>query len=68
MHFDAPLPLFFDLQTDPAQFHNLADDPTYAPHVLAYVQKMLSWRLYYADRTLTDYSASPQGLVDRRLA
>jgi hypothetical protein len=28
---------------------------------------MLTWRLHYADRTLTGYSASPAGLVDRRL-
>jgi hypothetical protein len=34
--------------------------------VLEYAQKMLSWRLHYADRTLTGYSASPEGLLDRR--
>lgn len=67
VHFDALPPLFFDLHADPGQFHNRADDPAYAPQVLAYAQKMLSWRLHYADRTLTGYSASPQGLVDRRV-
>jgi arylsulfatase A-like enzyme len=66
VHFDALPPLFFDLQADPGQFHNLAGDPAYAPRVLEYVQKMLSWRLHYADRTLTGYSASPEGLVDWR--
>jgi arylsulfatase A-like enzyme len=65
VHFDALPPLFFDLRADPGQFQNRADDPAYAPQVLAYAQKMLSWRLHYADRTLTGYSASPQGLVDR---
>jgi len=65
VHFDALPPLFFDLATDPGQFHNCATDPAYAPLVLEYAQKMLSWRLHYADRTLTGYSASPQGLVDR---
>lgn len=65
VHFDALPPLFFDLQADPGQFHNLADHPAYAANVLTYAQKMLSWRLHYADRTLTGYSASPQGLVDR---
>jgi arylsulfatase A-like enzyme len=68
VHFDALPPLFFDLQADPGQFHNRACDPAYAPRVLEYAQKMLSWRLHYADRTLTGYSASPEGLVDRRLA
>ena len=66
VHFDALPPLFFDLQADPGQFRNLANDPAYASQVLAYAQKMLTWRLHYADRTLTGYSASPEGLVDRR--
>lgn len=68
VHFDALPPLFFDLTADPGQFHNLADDPAYASRVLTYAQKMLSWRLQHADRTLTGYSASPTGLVDRRSA
>jgi arylsulfatase A-like enzyme len=68
VHFDALPPLFFDLTADPGQFHNLADDPAYTSRVLAYAQKMLSWRLQHADRTLTGYSASPSGLVDRRSA
>jgi arylsulfatase A-like enzyme len=29
---------------------------------------MLSWRLHHADRTLTGWSASPEGLVDRSAA
>jgi arylsulfatase A-like enzyme len=66
VHFDALPPLFFDLQADPGQFHNLAEHPDYASKVLAYAQKMLTWRLHYADRTLTGYSASPAGLVERR--
>jgi len=68
VHFDALPPLFFDLEADPGQFHNRAGDPAYASRVLEYAQKMLSWRLHYADRTLTGYSASPEGLVDRHLA
>ncbi len=66
VHFTALPPLFFDLVADPEQFHNRTNDPAYAPRVLEYAQKMLTWRLHYADRTLTSYSASPQGLVDRR--
>ncbi len=65
VHFDALPPLFFDLRADPGQFRNRADDPAYAARVLAYAQKMLTWRLHHADRTLTGYSASPEGLVDR---
>jgi len=66
VHFDALPPLFFDLEEDPGQFRNRADDPACAPRVLDYAQKMLSWRLRHADKTLTGYSASPQGLVSRR--
>lgn len=63
VHFDALPPLFFDLEADPNQFRNLADDPAYTREVLRYAQKMLSWRLHYAERTLTGYSSSPKGLL-----
>ena len=66
VHFAALPPLFFDLQEDPRQFHNLADEPAYAGVVRDYAQKALSWRLRHADRTLTGYRATPQGLEKRR--
>jgi arylsulfatase A-like enzyme len=63
VHFDSLPPLFFDLESDPHQFENRADDPAYAGHVLDYAQKMLSWRMRNSERTLTGYSASPNGLI-----
>ncbi len=63
VHFDALPPLFFDLKQDPHQYENRADDPTYTGRVLDYAQKMLSWRMRHAERTLTGYSASPDGLI-----
>ncbi|MBT5665203.1 MAG: alkaline phosphatase family protein [Rhodospirillaceae bacterium] len=66
VHFDALPPLFFDLENDPGQFNNVAEDPAYAARVLEYTQKMLNWRLHYAERTLTGYIATPDGLLDRR--
>jgi hypothetical protein len=57
--------LFFDLAEDPHQMRNVAGQAAYAPLVLAYAQKMLNWRLLHADRTLTGYAASPDGLVSR---
>ena len=68
VHFDALPPLFFDLEADPGQLRDLAGDPAHAARVLQYAQKMLSWRLHHADRTLTGGSASPEGLVDRSAA
>ena len=65
VHFDALPPLFFDLEEDPGQFRNRADDPACTGKVLDYAQKMLSWRMRHAERTLTGYSASPTGLVNR---
>ena len=65
VHFAALPPLFFDLEKDPNQFTNLADDPAYAALVRDYAQKALSWRLTHADRTLTHFRSSPRGLEER---
>ncbi|MFN4089814.1 MAG: phosphoric/sulfuric ester hydrolase PehA [Alphaproteobacteria bacterium] len=65
VHFAALPPLFFDLRDDPHQFVNLAAEPAYAGLVRDYAQKMLSWRIEYADRTLTGYRATPRGLEQR---
>ncbi len=65
VHFAALPPLFFDLRADPGQFENRAEDPAYATLVRRYAQKMLDWRLGFADRTLTGYRASPDGLQVR---
>ncbi len=42
VHFTALPALFFDLEEDPAELRNLADDPAYQGLVLEYAQKMLS--------------------------
>jgi arylsulfatase A-like enzyme len=65
VHFAALPPLLFDLEEDPKQLHNLAGDPAYAPVMLEYAQKMLSWRMENMERTLTGMSGSPDGLVVR---
>jgi len=53
VHFAALPPLFFDLERDPDQLTDRAGDPTYAPLILRYAQKMLSWRMANEERTLT---------------
>jgi arylsulfatase A-like enzyme len=59
-------PLFFDLDEDPMQLHNRAADPAAAPRVLEYAQRMLSWRMRHAERTLTGMKLTEHaGLVER---
>ena len=53
VHFEALPPLFFDLDKDPLQQENRAGDADYAPLVLRYAQKMLSWRMANDERVLT---------------
>ena len=65
VHFAALPPLFFDLAADPHQLHDRAADPAYAAKVRDYAQRALSWRLRHADRTLTDFRATPAGLEQR---
>src|ERR1700682_4195266 len=65
VHFAALPPLFFDLKDDPGQFVNRANDPAYAARQGEYAAKMLDWRLGFADRTLTGYCATPNGLEVR---
>jgi len=65
VHFTTLPPLLFDLEADPGQFTNLADSPDHAAIARDYAQKALSWRMFLADRTLTHYRASPNGLERR---
>lgn len=65
VHFAALPALLFDLDADPQQFRNLAEDPAHAAIVATYAQKALSLRLRHADRTLTHFRATPQGLEER---
>ncbi len=66
VHFTALPPLFFDLQQDPQEFVNLADDPDYHSLLLEYAQKMLSWRMKHTDRGLTETLLTAQGPVTNR--
>ena len=65
VHFAGLPPLFFDLRTDPHEFHNLASDRIYAPLVLEYAQKLITWRLRHEDKTLTHMMATADGIVAR---
>jgi arylsulfatase A-like enzyme len=65
VHFAALPPLLFNLEEDPNQFVNLADDPAHAAIVADYAQRALSHRMRHAERTLTHYRSTPQGLEER---
>jgi arylsulfatase A-like enzyme len=67
--FPALPSIFFDLDDDPAQIRNVADDPAYAPLVLSYAQRMLAWRMQHTERTLTGMKLTMHaGLVERNAA
>lgn len=68
VHFAGLPPLFFDLEADPEEFDNRADDPTYRERVLAYAQKMLSWRMTHDDRSLANHLLGPGGVVEEKPA
>lgn len=65
VHFTRLPALYFDLVRDPRQLANLANHPEAAPAMLRLAQNMLSWRMRHAERTLTGFAASPEGLVSR---
>jgi len=63
VHMTALNPLLFDLQKDPEEFVNLADDPGYQDIMLEYAQKMLSWQMLHRDRTLANMNMETGTLV-----
>jgi arylsulfatase A-like enzyme len=52
-HVDVMPTLLFDLQNDPGELNDLASQPAHLDTVLEYAQRMLSWRMRHADKTLT---------------
>lgn len=66
IHFGALPPLFFDLQQDPGEFVNQAENPQFQSLVLEYAQKMLSLKMNHAERGLTEIMLGEGGAVTRR--
>ena len=66
VHFSALPPLFYDLQNDPGEFVNQAENPEYQSLVREYTQKMLSWKMNHAERGMTETMLGEGGAVTRR--
>lgn len=64
VHFAGLPALLFDLAVDPEERRNCLDDPGQAPAALRMAQKMLTWRLTMAERTLTGMKLSAKGLLE----
>ena len=67
VHFANLPPLLFDMRADPHEMDNLAGRPEHNEVMLRYAQKMLSWRMRHAERTLANFHLSSQGVYDGRL-
>jgi arylsulfatase A-like enzyme len=59
--------LLFDLQDDPDEFNNLADNPTYQDIVAEYAGKLLSWRMEHDAPSLTDYHLNHEMTLEQGL-
>ena len=53
VHFPSLPPLLFDLQSDPNELHNCANEPGYAALRIAQLEALLSWRMRHTDKTLS---------------
>ena len=65
VHFANLPPLFFDLAADPDELEDRAGDSAYLPLIVAYAQKLISWRMRHEDRTLSHLHLGPGGMVIR---
>ena len=63
VHFAALPALLFDLEADPHNLHNVADDPAYAGVRIEMAERLLSWRARHLEQTLALKELTPGGVV-----
>jgi arylsulfatase A-like enzyme len=66
VHFAGLPPLLFDLEKDPAELSNVANDSGYTAIRLAYAEKLLSLRAEHLDQTLAYMELTEKGPVSLR--
>jgi arylsulfatase A-like enzyme len=66
VHFAALPALLFDLERDPGELDNRAQDPACREALLEAAQGLLSWRMRHEDRTLSHLLLGPGGPRSRR--
>ena len=63
VHFATLPPLLFDLQSDPGNLNNLAEDPASAAIRLEMAERLLRWRAEHLDQTLALTELTSTGVV-----
>ncbi|NTF43864.1 phosphonate monoester hydrolase [Rhizobium sp. AC27/96] len=66
VHFAGLPPVLFDLEKDPMELSNVADDSAYMATRLTYAEKLLSLRAEHLDQTLAYTELTEEGPVSRR--
>lgn len=65
VHFNGGLaPLLFDLENDPDELVNLANEPSHAATLLRLTRKLLNHRMCHSDRTLADVKITSEGAIN----
>lgn len=66
VHFPTLPPLLFDLERDPENLVNLAEDPAHLRTRLQMAERLLRWRATHLDQTLALKELTPEGVVTAR--